>query len=86
MKFNAISGRLPTRMEVGKDQQLASPDYAGFVKAIEYAFPTPDFDSYSQFNDIVTEAYQLMISKSATTDEALAKAAGRANELISKQK
>jgi len=86
LKFNAISGRLPTRMEVGKDQQLSNPDFAGFVKAVEYAFPTPDFDAYSQFNDIVTEAYQLLISKSATTDEAVAKAAARANELISKQK
>ncbi|UUZ84593.1 sugar ABC transporter substrate-binding protein [Paenibacillus sp. P26] len=86
LKFNAISGRLPTKIEVGKDQQLSSPEFAGFVKAIEYAYPTPDFDAYSQFNDIVTEAYQLIISKAATTDEAMNKAAHRANELISKQK
>ncbi|MFD0714274.1 ABC transporter substrate-binding protein [Paenibacillus sp. GCM10027626] len=86
LKFNAISGRLPTKIEVGKDQQLSSPDFAGFVKAIDYAFPAPAFDAYSQFNDIVTEAYQLMISKSATTDDAVGKAVNRANELIAKQK
>jgi multiple sugar transport system substrate-binding protein len=86
LKFNALSGRLPTKIEVGKDQQLTTPDFAGFVKAIEYAFPTPSFDAYSQFNDIVTEAYQLTISKSAATDDAMKKAANRANDLISKSK
>ncbi|CAH0122471.1 hypothetical protein PAE9249_05026 [Paenibacillus sp. CECT 9249] len=82
LKWNALSGRLPTKIEVGEDQQLTGKDYAGFVEALQYAFTTPDFKQYSQFQDIIAEAYQSMIASGMNADEATKKAAARANEVI----
>jgi ABC-type glycerol-3-phosphate transport system substrate-binding protein len=82
LKWNELSGRLPTKIEVGQDQQLTGPDYAGYVKALEYAYLTPSFSQYSQFQDIVAEAYQLILTGAATVDEAAENAADRAMKVI----
>jgi multiple sugar transport system substrate-binding protein len=86
LKWNSLSGRLPTKIEVGKEQQLSTPDYAGFVKALDYAFSVPSFSQYSQFQDIVAEAYQSMIAGGVSADAATKKAAARANEVINNNK
>jgi multiple sugar transport system substrate-binding protein len=86
LAWNAISGRLPTTIEVGQQQQMSTPEYAGFVKALEYAFSIPAFDQYSQFQDIVAEAYQSMIAANQSADGATKRAATRANEVINNNK
>lgn len=86
LKWNELSGRLPTKIEVGKQQQLTTPEYAGFVKALEYAFTIPAFDQYSQFQDIVAEAYQSMIAANQSVEAATKRAADRAAEVIGNSK
>jgi multiple sugar transport system substrate-binding protein len=85
LKWNAISGRLPTRVDVGENQQLNTPEMVGFSKSIANAFHVPNFSTYTQFQDIVAEAYQMLLAKGGDVDAATKKAAGRANELIQKE-
>ncbi|MFB9279621.1 ABC transporter substrate-binding protein [Cohnella cellulosilytica] len=86
LAWNELSGRLPTKVEVGNRQELATPEYAGFVDALQYAFTIPAFDQYSQFQDIVAEAYQSMIAANQSADAATKRAADRANEVIQSNK
>ncbi|BBI36457.1 ABC transporter substrate-binding protein [Cohnella abietis] len=86
LAWNTVSGRLPTTIEVGKQQQMSTPEYAGFVKALEYAFSIPAFDQYSQFQDIIAEAYQSMIAGNQSVEQATKRATNRANEVIKNNK
>jgi multiple sugar transport system substrate-binding protein len=87
LKLNELTGYLPTKMDVGQSQQLSTPEKAGFVKALEYAYSTPTFSSYSQFYDIVAEAYQSLLATNSNmnVDMVAKKAADRANQLIGKE-
>jgi multiple sugar transport system substrate-binding protein len=86
LKWNELSGRLPTRKDVGDMQQLSSPEMAGFSEAIKYAYSIPNFSTYAQFSDIVSEGYQTMITGGGTAKDVVKKADDRAKELISKEK
>jgi multiple sugar transport system substrate-binding protein len=86
LKWNELSGRLPTRKDVGEMQQMSTPEMAGFSEAIKYAFSIPNFSTYAQFSDIVSEGYQTMVTGDGTAEEVVKKANDRAEELISKEK
>jgi multiple sugar transport system substrate-binding protein len=86
LKWNELSGRLPTRKDVGESQQLTTPEMAGFSEAIKYAFPIPNFSTYTQFSDIVSEGYQSMVTGDGKAEDVVKTAQERANELISKEK
>lgn len=86
LKWNEDTGRLPTRKDVGESQQLTTPEMAGYSDAITYAFHLPAISSYNQFQDIVAEGYQAMLTESSTADEVAKKAQDRADELIEKEK
>ncbi|TBL70093.1 ABC transporter substrate-binding protein [Paenibacillus thalictri] len=87
LKMNESTGYLPTKADVGQSQQLSTPEKAGFVKALTFAYSAPTLSTYSQFYDIVAEAYQSMLASGSkiTADDAAKKAADRANELIGKE-
>ncbi|MEC0226396.1 ABC transporter substrate-binding protein [Paenibacillus alba] len=87
LKMNDVTGTLPTKIEAGKSQQMSTPEKAGFVKALEFAYSTPTFSAYSQFYDIVAEEYQTLLATDSkmTVDSVAKKAADRANDLIGKE-
>ncbi|MFC0211837.1 ABC transporter substrate-binding protein [Paenibacillus chartarius] len=87
LKFTDATGPLPTKEQLASSPSLSAPDKAGFVKALQYAYHAPTISTYSQFYDIVAEAYQALLASNSkiTADEAMKKAAARANELISKE-
>lgn len=86
LRWNALSGRLPTRLDVAQDQQLNTPEMKGFTEALKYYYSVPDFSTYDQLYDIVAEGYQAMIATGATADTVAKNAEGRANKLISQEK
>lgn len=88
LKYTDGTGTLPTKLKLASTPSLNGKDKAGFVKALEYAYHAPTISSYSQFYDIVAEAYQSILATGSkvTVDDAMKKAATRANELISQEK
>ncbi|WP_141335783.1 sugar ABC transporter substrate-binding protein [Paenibacillus sp. tmac-D7] len=87
LKFTEATGPLPTKAQLASSPSLSAPDKAGFVKALQYAYHAPTISTYSQFYDIVAESYQVLLASNSkvTADEAMKKAAARANELIAKE-
>ncbi|WP_312095916.1 sugar ABC transporter substrate-binding protein [Niallia sp.] len=85
LQWNKDTGRLPTRKDVGESQQLNTPEMAGYSEAITYAFHLPEISSYSQFQDIIAEAYQTMLTNSESVENIVKKAENRAEDLISKE-
>jgi multiple sugar transport system substrate-binding protein len=87
LKYTEKTGPLPTKVELGSSPSLSTPDKAGFMKALQYAYHAPTISTYSQFYDIVAEAYQKILASGSktTVDEAMKAAAARANDLIAKE-
>jgi multiple sugar transport system substrate-binding protein len=87
LKVTDATGPLPTKVKLASSPSLSSPDKAGFVKSLQYAYHAPTISTYSQFYDIVAEAYQSLLATGTklTADDAMKKAAARANELIANE-
>jgi ABC-type glycerol-3-phosphate transport system substrate-binding protein len=77
LDWNAATGRLPARTDAAQDPQLQRPELAGFIEAQQYAFRMPTVPYYPNVQLFSAEAYQAVISGSATPEEAAAIAARR---------
>ncbi|OLS40779.1 sugar ABC transporter substrate-binding protein [Bacillus sp. MRMR6] len=75
LKWNEITGRLPARIEAGDDPQVKTPELEGFIEALDFAFELPTVPYYPSVQLISAEAYQAIISKTSTPEEAAKKAA-----------
>jgi multiple sugar transport system substrate-binding protein len=75
LKWNEVTGRLPARMEAGDDPAVKTPELEGFINALDYAFELPTVPYYPTVQLISAEAYQAIISKTSTPEEAAKKAA-----------
>lgn len=82
LTWNAVTGRMPTRIEAGKKRQITGPVYAGFVKALNYVETIPTVPFYSEIFDITGEAYQSLLTNASDVDAALKKAADRTRAAI----
>lgn len=86
VEFSTLTGRLPTitaalsSPEIGED-----PALAGFMAAFTGADTTlllPTIDGYGQINDIHGEAYQSVLTGSATPQQAAERAGARAQDIV----
>jgi ABC-type glycerol-3-phosphate transport system substrate-binding protein len=77
LKWNTVTGRLPARTDAAQDPQVQRPELAGFTAAQQYAFRMPTVPYYPNVQLFSAEAYQAVISGSATPEEAAAEAARR---------
>jgi multiple sugar transport system substrate-binding protein len=77
LRWNAVTGRLPARTEAAQDPQVQRPELVGFLEAQQYAFRMPTVAYYPNVQLFSAQAYQAVISGSATPEEAAAQAAAR---------
>lgn len=75
LKWNEVTGRIPARIEAGDDPQVKNPELEGFIQALDYAFPLPNVPYYAKVQLTSAEAYQAVITKAASPEEAAKKAA-----------
>jgi ABC-type sugar transport system, periplasmic component len=85
LAFSQTTGRLPTRTDTLADPQINSmPELAGFLKAAKNSYTIPNIAGYSEVNDIHGEAYQSVLTKTATVEQAAQKAQKRAQQICDK--
>jgi len=77
LKWNAVTGRLPARTDAAQDPQVQRPELVGFLEAAKYGFQMPTVPYYPNVQLFSAEAYQAVISGSATPEQAAEQAASR---------
>lgn len=75
LEWNAATGRFPVRLDASEDPQIQSPTLAGFLEAMDKAFEVPNVSYYAQVQLASAEAYQAVIAKQSTAEEAAKKIA-----------
>lgn len=60
--FTEATGRLPVRTDALESPELQTPQYLGFIDAMQYGFLTPPVPYYLNVQQITAEAYQAAIS------------------------
>ncbi len=82
LDFSQMTGRLPTRTDTINDPAIsAMPELAGFLKAAQNSYTIPIISGYSQVNDIHGDAYQSVLTKTSSVEEAAKKAQERAQKI-----
>lgn len=82
LKWNAATGRLPTRLQALSDPQIARPELEGFIAAAEYGYQVPTARFYPDMFPIAGEAYQAVIIGQKSPEEAAKDAAEQTLTLI----
>ncbi|WEV63912.1 sugar ABC transporter substrate-binding protein [Bifidobacterium sp. ESL0732] len=85
IEFSQLTGRLPTIATAQKDPSIGKdPALSGFMEQLNKAktFNLPTIEGYGEVNDIHGEAYQSVITGSATPEAAAAKAKTRAQAIV----
>ena len=82
LNWNEVTGRVPTRKDVGESQQLTTPAMKGFVDALEYNNNRPEHPGLSEAFDAMGEAYQAVLSGDSSVDEASEMAQQKVEEII----
>lgn len=75
------TGRLPVRSDATTDATFATPEYAGFIAAMENSVQLPAVPYYPNVQIIAAEAYQAVIS-GTPAKQAAADAAGKIDQEI----
>jgi multiple sugar transport system substrate-binding protein len=75
LKWNEVTGRIPSRMDAGEDPKVKTPETQGFIDAMKYAFKMPTVAYYAKLQVIAGEGYQAVITNTATPEDAAKKAA-----------
>lgn len=82
LTWNTATGRAPTKHSVEKAPQLNTKEMAGFIKGMQYIWPTQAFAGTSELYDVIGQAYQSILAGNATVDQAAALASKRAAEVL----
>lgn len=85
IEFSQLTGRLPTLTDAMNDSSIGKDEaLGGFMEQIKTAEPfiLPTINGFGEVNDIHGEAYQSVFTGTATPEEAAAKAAQRAQEIV----
>jgi len=82
LKWNEVTGRLPTRTDAAQDPQIQRPELKGFLDAQQFAFAMPAVPFYADVQLYATEGYQAVISGQATAAEAAELAATKTETAI----
>lgn len=76
------TGRMPVTSAVGEELLGRYELYNGFYQAFNYAVPYPRVSYYADMPDILGQAYQSVLTESATPQEAVKQAAKRIRQSI----
>lgn len=85
IEFSQLTGHLPTLTDAMNDSSIGKDEaLGGFMEQIKTAEPfiLPTINGFGEVNDIHGEAYQSVFTGTATPEEAAAKAAQRAQEIV----
>lgn len=74
IRFNEVTGRMPTRIDAGEEVSQSDSTFAGFVEALDYAISLPQADFYADVQDSLGEAYQNIITDQSSVEDAVNKA------------
>lgn len=86
LKWNEVTGRMPSITEALEDSQIAGPTFKGFVEALDYTQELPSAPFYVDVQNALGVAYQSILAGEATPEEATKKAAETVKELIERNK
>ncbi|TBL75735.1 ABC transporter substrate-binding protein [Paenibacillus thalictri] len=84
VKFNEVTGRMPTRTEAGDQVKNSGPTFTGFIQSLDYVTTFPQVAFMPKVQDILGEAYQALITEQSTPDAAAKKAAQAIRDEIQK--
>jgi ABC-type glycerol-3-phosphate transport system substrate-binding protein len=83
LAFTAATGRFPTRNDALADPQVNRPELKGFIAAQDNAFLLPNVPYYADLQVIAGNAYQQVILKKMTPEQAAKSAADQTKQSIS---
>ncbi|NOU96598.1 extracellular solute-binding protein [Paenibacillus sp. LMG 31456] len=86
LEWNKVTGRFPTRLDASADSQIKSPALEGFLKAMDYSVQVPVVPYYANVQVAAAEAYQAVITKQSSAEDAAKKAAAATQNEIKNNK
>lgn len=80
--FGQQFGRLPVTKEALSNEAFKTPTFQGFIDSAQYAAPPSAFGGTTELFDIAGEAYNTMISKKISIDDAMKVVTERTNKIL----